>query len=115
MMKRIFVGLTCILFLVIPLSAQSSRLIKELESKRGELQKQIADTESLLKNTKKDVGSQLNSLASLTGQIEEIMTWRLLNASCLSLSDSFVHFSVTYRTRKRNMNLPSNTSIVINR
>mgnify|MGYP000258552384 FL=1 len=48
MMKRIFVGLTCILFLVIPLSAQSSRLIKELESKRGELQKQIADTESLL-------------------------------------------------------------------
>ena len=70
-MKRIFVGLTCILFLVIPLSAQSSRLIKELESKRGELQKQIADTESLLKNTKKDVGSQLNSLASLTGQIEE--------------------------------------------
>lgn len=71
MMKRIFVGLTCILFLAIPLSAQSSRLIKELESKRGELQKQIADTESLLKNTKKDVGSQLNSLASLTGQIEE--------------------------------------------
>ena len=71
MMKRIFVGLTCILFLVIPLSAQSSRLIKELESKRGELQKQIADTESLLKNTKKDVGSQLNSLASLTGQSEE--------------------------------------------
>lgn len=71
MMKRIFVGLTCILFLVIPLSAQSSRLIKELESKRGELQKQIADTESLLKDTKKDVGSQLNSLASLTGQIEE--------------------------------------------
>ena len=71
MMKRIFVGLTYILFLVIPLSAQSSRLIKELESKRGELQKQIADTESLLKNTKKDVGSQLNSLASLTGQIEE--------------------------------------------
>lgn len=71
MMKRIFVGLTCILFLVIPLSAQSSRLIKELESKRGELQKQIADTESLLKNTKKDVGSQLNSLVSLTGQIEE--------------------------------------------
>ena len=46
-------------------------MIKELESKRGELQKQIADTESLLKNTKKDVGSQLNSLALLTGQIEE--------------------------------------------
>ena len=123
MMKRIFVELTYILFLVIPLSAQSSRLIKELESKRGELQKQIADTESLLKNTKKDVGSQLNSLASLTGPIQDRTLYslalknagRLLNANCLSLRDSFVHFSVTYRTRKRNMNLPSNTSIVINR
>lgn len=71
MTKRIFVLLTCMLFLAVSLSAQSSKLIKELESKRGELQKQIADTESLLKNTKKDVGSQLNSLASLTGQIEE--------------------------------------------
>lgn len=71
MTRRLFVLFTCLLFLSIPLSAQSSRLIKELESKRGELQKQIADTESLLKNTKKDVGSQLNSLASLTGQIEE--------------------------------------------
>lgn len=71
MIKHLFVFLTGILFLAIPLSAQSSKLIKELESKRGELQKQIADTESLLKNTKKDVGSQLNSLASLTGQIEE--------------------------------------------
>lgn len=71
MIKRIFVLLACIFFLAVSLSAQSSKLIKELESKRGELQKQIADTESLLKNTKKDVGSQLNSLASLTGQIEE--------------------------------------------
>ena len=47
------------------------KLIKELESKRGALQQQIAETESLLKNTKKDVGSQLNGLAALTGQIEE--------------------------------------------
>lgn len=71
MMKRFFVLLVCILLGTIPLLAQSSKLIKELEGKRGELQKQITDTESLLKNTKKDVGSQLNSLASLTGQIEE--------------------------------------------
>ena len=71
MIKRIFVLLACIFLGAVSLSAQSSKLIKELESKRGELQKQIADTESLLKNTKKDVGSQLNSLALLTGQIEE--------------------------------------------
>ena len=71
MIKRIFVLLACIFWGAVSLSAQSSKLIKELESKRGELQKQIADTESLLKNTKKDVGSQLNSLALLTGQVEE--------------------------------------------
>jgi septal ring factor EnvC (AmiA/AmiB activator) len=53
------------------LLAQSNKLIKELESKRGALQKQIAETESLLKTTKKDVGSQLNGLAALSGQIEE--------------------------------------------
>lgn len=54
-----------------PLLAQSNKLIKELENKRGVLQKQIAESESLLKTTKKDVGSQLGGLAALTGQIEE--------------------------------------------
>lgn len=54
-----------------PLCAQSNKMIKELESKRGALQKQIAESETLLNTTKKTVGSQLNGLASLTGQIEE--------------------------------------------
>lgn len=71
MMIRFFVILISCLFLAVPLSAQSNKLIRELESKRGALQKQIAETESILKNTKKDVGSQLNGLAALTGQIEE--------------------------------------------
>ncbi len=53
------------------LFSQSNKLIQELESKRGALQKQIAESESLLKTAKQDVGSQLNSLAALTGQIEE--------------------------------------------
>lgn len=70
-MKRFFVILISSLWLTVPLFAQSNKLIKELESRRGTLQQQIAETESLLKNTKKDVGSQLNSLAALTGQIEE--------------------------------------------
>lgn len=35
------------------------------------MQKQIAESETLLNTTKKDVGSQLNGLAALTGQIEE--------------------------------------------
>lgn len=70
-MKRfllILAGCCCLATTVV---AQSNKLIKELESKRGELQKQIAETESLLKTTKKDVGSQLNGLAVLSGQIEE--------------------------------------------
>lgn len=71
MMKRLFVILISCLWLAVPLSAQSNKLIRELESRRGALQKQIAESESILKNTKKDVGSQLNSLAALTGQIEE--------------------------------------------
>ena len=71
MMKRFFVILIGCLWLAVPLFAQSNKLIRELESKRGALQKQIAESETILKNTKKDVGSQLNSLAALTGQIEE--------------------------------------------
>lgn len=57
--------------MVVVAFAQSNAKIKELESQRGELQKQIAATETILSTTKKDVGSQLNSLATLTGQIEE--------------------------------------------
>ena len=71
MMKRFLVGVVCCLWLAVRLSAQSNQLIRELESKRGALQKQIAESESILQNTKKDVGSQFNGLAVLTGQIEE--------------------------------------------
>lgn len=70
-MKRFFCFLVGCLYLLIPLCAQSNKLIKELESKRGALQQQITESETLLKTTKKDVGSQLNGLAALTGQIEE--------------------------------------------
>lgn len=54
-----------------PLLAQSNKLIEELKSRRGALQQQIAESETLLITTKKDVGSQLSGLAALTGQIEE--------------------------------------------
>lgn len=70
-MKRFFLILAGCCCLTTAVVAQSNKLIKELESKRGELQKQIAETESLLKTTKKDVGSQLSGLAALSGQIEE--------------------------------------------
>lgn len=70
-MKRflcILIGCCC---LMAPLLAQSNKLIEELEGKRGALQKQIAESETLLKTTNKNVGSQLNGLAALAGQIEE--------------------------------------------
>jgi len=69
-MKRLFL---IILLICVPfaLMAQSNKRIKELELKRSDLQKQIAETEELLKTTNKNVGSQLNGLNALTGQIEE--------------------------------------------
>lgn len=69
-MKRLFLILLIPFFLTGALSAQS-KLVKDLEKQRNELQKQIASTESLLKSTKKNVGSQLNALTTLNGQISE--------------------------------------------
>jgi septal ring factor EnvC (AmiA/AmiB activator) len=70
-MRYFLIAIILLLGTSTTLFTQSNKLIKELESKRGALQKQIAETESLLKTTKKDVGSQLNGLAALSGQIEE--------------------------------------------
>ena len=70
MMKRIFLFMLLCLFLV-HLSAQSTKKIKELETQRNELQQQIAESETLLRSTKKDVKSQLDNLALITGQISE--------------------------------------------
>ena len=61
--------LTCLFLL--ETSAQTSKKIKELESRRNELQRQIQESETLLSSTKKDVKSQLSNLALITGQIDE--------------------------------------------
>ena len=52
-------------------SAQTTQKIKELENQRNELQQQIAESETLLQSTKKDVKSQLDNLALLNGQIAD--------------------------------------------
>lgn len=52
-------------------SAQTNAKIKELENRRNELQQQIAESETLLRSTKKDVKSQLDNLALINGQIED--------------------------------------------
>ncbi len=67
-MKR--VTLSCCAFLLcLSLAAQTNKAIKELENKRGALQKEIAQSETLLRSTKKDVTSQLADLSTLTNQI----------------------------------------------
>ena len=52
-------------------SAQTTQKIKELENQRNELQQQIAESETLLRSTKKDVKSHLVNLALINGQIED--------------------------------------------
>jgi len=69
-MKRCCCILSCLL-LCCTAFGQSNKLIKQLEAKRGNLQKEIAETESLLRTTKKDVVSQLQGLNTLNGQIEK--------------------------------------------
>lgn len=70
-MKRILFLWLLLGGVVLTAPAQSNRLIKELESKRSSLQEQIEGAESLLKSTRKDIGSQLDNLTLLGGQIEE--------------------------------------------
>ncbi|MDO4181105.1 MAG: peptidoglycan DD-metalloendopeptidase family protein [Bacteroidales bacterium] len=70
-MKRLLLLLVMSCSLLGTLQAQSTRKIRELETKRKELHQQIAESETLLQSTKKDVKSQLENLALLTGQIEE--------------------------------------------
>ena len=61
--------LTCLFLL--EASAQSTKKIKELENQRNELQQQIAESETLLRSTKKDVKSQLDNLSLISGQIAD--------------------------------------------
>ncbi|WP_321425242.1 peptidoglycan DD-metalloendopeptidase family protein [uncultured Bacteroides sp.] len=69
-MKRFLLLLISVL-VATTFSAQTNRKIKDLQNKRGFIQKEISKKESLLKSTKKDVGSQLRGLNTLTGQIED--------------------------------------------
>ena len=65
-----------ILFIICSLAvqhglSQSTPKIQQLEKERKELHQKISESESLLQSTGKDVKSQLDNLALLTGQIDE--------------------------------------------
>ncbi|KAA6328586.1 Murein hydrolase activator EnvC [termite gut metagenome] len=70
-MKRFPLIVIISTFFIGTLFAQSGKLIKELESKHNALQEEISQTEKLLNDTRQNVNSQLNTLNTLTGQIEE--------------------------------------------
>lgn len=53
------------------LSAQTTPLIRELQSRQAGLRQEMARTDSLLQGTRRDVRSQLSQLTSLTAQMEE--------------------------------------------
>ncbi|KAA6350715.1 Murein hydrolase activator EnvC [termite gut metagenome] len=69
-MKRFLLIFIAPVFLTFMLFAQSNKLIKELENKYDALQNEIYQTEKILNDTKRNVSSQLNTLNTLTGQIE---------------------------------------------
>lgn len=71
MKMRTLLLAACLCLLPLAASAQSNKLIRELEAKRSNLQKQIAETDSLLKTNRRNVGSQLNVLNVLTSQLAE--------------------------------------------
>lgn len=122
-MKRFLCALAGCLCLLLPLMAQSNKLIKELESKRGALQKQIAESESLLQTTTKNVGSQLKGLAALTGQIEERKRYILtinsdmdaIDRELVSLERQLNQLQKELKDKKQNMRLRSTTSTATTR
>lgn len=100
-MKR-FLFLLISILITTSFSAQTNRKIKELENRRGVLQKEISKKESLLKTTKKDVGSQLRGLNTLTGQIEERKKYIVVIGNDVQSIDSEV---TTLAQQLRNLEL----------
>lgn len=66
---RFLTALLVMLCASLTLTAQTNKKIKKLQSERTTLEKQISDSEKLLKTTKKDVASQLNNLMVISSQI----------------------------------------------
>ena len=64
-------ALVALLLLCLPWCghAQNSKRIKQMKQESTTLKKQIAESENLLKNTKKDIKSQLKNLSVIDGQI----------------------------------------------
>lgn len=66
---RFLAALLVMLCASLTLTAQTNKKIKKLQSERTTLERQISESEKLLKTTKKDVASQLNNLMVISSQI----------------------------------------------
>ena len=68
-MKHCILILSFFCFLGLDVSGQTNKKIRNLKAQRSELQKQITESEKVLRTMKRDVKSQLSDLAVLNGQI----------------------------------------------
>ena len=109
-MKRFL--LICLTFVFVgnEAFAQTTAKIMELENRRNELQQQITESETLLRSTKKDVKSQLDNLALITGQIEKRKQYlevlqadvNALNAEITSLGKQLAELEKELNEKKEN-------------
>ncbi|MDR2858967.1 MAG: peptidoglycan DD-metalloendopeptidase family protein [Mediterranea sp.] len=115
-MKRCPLTFIILIFSAEALFAQSDKLIKELADKYHAMQKEISQTEKLLNDTKQTVTGQLNTLNTLTGQIEarkrymvtinnDITTiegqLKILNGQLQKLQESLAEKKKNYETSVR--------------
>ena len=85
-------------------SAQTTKKIKELENQRNELQQQIAESETLLRSTKKDVKSQLDNLALINGQIEDRKKYiRIIERDVKSLNNDIATLQRQLKSLQREL------------
>lgn len=85
-------------------SAQTTKKIKELENQRSELQQQIAESETLLRSTKKDVKSQLDNLALINGQIEDRKKYiRIIERDVKSLNNNIATLQRQLKSLQREL------------
>ena len=85
-------------------SAQTTKKIKELENQRSELQQQIAESETLLRSTKKDVKSQLDNLALINGQIEDRKKYiRIIERDVKSLNNDIATLQRQLKSLQREL------------
>ena len=103
-MLRSFVIGICAVVLSGGLSAQTTKQIRSLQSQSETLKKQIADSEQLLRSTKKDVTSQLSNLALINGQIEAQRTYiEQMEREVKTLDSSIVQLSAQLSELKREL------------